>query len=208
MWNLAWGHFQRSQRCRTQNTEGAITASQPDDWETTNQVHLLSPSTELRRSWSRLVLCCTLSFSLICFPWPRRQGGVKTDVSAATVSLWSGTSCMDWGFTRRATTISRKINYDVTQSRPEGKLPDSTLHPSTCWWLKNKNSATEQKRVGRRSRSRSDEGKWVYFEVQLHRWLKYSDGFKQLAEVEVPQESRLFEIQTTGTCAGLHMRTL
>lgn len=74
-----------------------------------------------------------LSFPLICFSpsmrgervWYKRHAECST-----AVSFKSCTSCTDLGFTRLATTISRKINYDVTQSRPEGA---ARLHtPKTC----------------------------------------------------------------------------
>lgn len=89
-----------------------------------------------------------------------RKREVKRQPSAAAQkNKKSGTSCTDLDFTRRAAAISRKINYDVTQSRPEGAArlhtPKKKQKKKTCSTLstlttENKTGATEQEltRVG------------------------------------------------------------
>ena len=108
---------------------------------------LLISEMNLYKPDSALSFVKHLLFSLICSsPSERGEECGKKDSSGA-VSLKSCTSCTDLDFTRLATTISRKINYDVTQSRPEGA---ARLHtPKTCSTLsslttQNKTGATER----------------------------------------------------------------
>lgn len=101
--------------------------------------------------WDEFVQTC---FCIKLFILPHlyltiREFSIKTVEFATAVSLKSCTSCTD--LAKLATTISRKINYDVTQSRPEGA---ARLHtPKTCSTLsslttQNKNWETEQERRG------------------------------------------------------------
>lgn len=70
------------------------------------------------------------------------------------------TSCTDLGFTLLATAISRKINYDVTQRRPEGAArlhtPKKRAPPSLRIWLKTK----KRKKWVQQSWSEQEGKKW------------------------------------------------
>lgn len=144
-----------------------------------------------------------LLFSLICSsPSERGEECGKKDSSGA-VSLKSCTSCTDLDFTRLATTISRKINYDVTQSRPEGA---ARLHtPKTCSTLsslttQNKTGATEREWMG------GEEGGMGVFSVSVTSMTQIFHRLQNLlAEVEVPQETCL---KFNGRRADVHMRTV
>lgn len=139
----------------------------------------------------------------------RRKREVKRQPSA--VSLKSCTSCTDLDFIRQATAISRKINYDVTQSRPEGA---ARLHtPKTCSTLsslttQNKTGATEQEWTGREEGGEARRGMGV-FSVSVTSMTQIFHQLQNLlTEVEVPQETHLFEIQRqTCTCAHSHLCT-
>lgn len=139
----------------------------------------------------------------------RRKREVKRQPSA--VSLKSCTSCTDLDFTLQATAISRKINYDVTQSRPEGA---ARLHtPKTCSTLsslttQNKTGATEQERTGREEGGEARRGMGV-FSVSVTSMTQIFHQLQNLlTEVEVPQETHLFEIQRqTCTCAHWYLCT-
>lgn len=143
---------------------------------------LLISEMNLYEPVSALSFVKRLSFPLICFSpsmrgervWYKRHAECST-----AVSLKSCTSCTDLGFTRLATTISRKINYDVTQSRPEGA---ARLHtPKTCSTLsslttrkqKLSNRAGVYRRGRERERGESGNGGkrrgGGYFQFQLHR---------------------------------------
>lgn len=73
------------------------------------------------------------------------------------VSLKSCTWCTDLDFTRRATTFSRNINYDVTQRRPEGAArlhtPKNVLHPL----LSDESKQNRSNRAGMNGRGRKGE---------------------------------------------------
>lgn len=69
-------------------------------------------------------------------------------------------------FTLQASRISRKINYDVTQSRPEGAAslhtPKNPLHPL----LPDDSKQNRSSRAGAKRRERED---WGCLRLQLHR---------------------------------------
>lgn len=86
---------------------------------------------------------------------------IKTAKCTTAVSLKSCTSCTDLDFTRLATTISRKINYDVTQSRPEGAArlhtpQDKKKRKKKCSTLSS--STTQNKKKKQKKRRNSEEG--------------------------------------------------
>lgn len=169
--------------------------SQPGCCETLNGVFsssFLISEMNLYEPVSALGFVKRLFFSLICFSPSKEECSKERQLSA--VSLKSCTSCTDLGFTRLATAISRKINYDVTQSRPEGA---ARLHtPKTCSTLSFADDS-KQNQSNRAGVNRGEGGRWTgVFSVSVTSMTQIFHQLQNLlAEVEVPQETRLFEIQ-------------
>lgn len=154
--------------------EGAFTTWLQQDNKWWLFLSFLLPEKNLYEWVSALSFVKCLFFYLICFLLSKVKCSKERQLSA--VSLKSCTSCTNLGFTRLATAISRKINYDVTQSGPEGA---ARLHtPKTCSTLSFADDSKQNQSNRAGVNGGREGGERGYFQFQLHRWLKYSTSFK------------------------------
>lgn len=148
---------------------------------------------------------------------------IKTAKCTTAVSLKSCTSCTDLDFTRLATTISRKINYDVTQSRPEGaarlhtpqdkkkkKKKCSTLSSSTTQnkKKKQKNGATVRKEREKGGRKGREGGEWGLFSVSVTSMTQIFHRLSKSPHCSRSSTGSFACLKFNGGRADMHMRTL